>query len=235
MVSDKKLSKLLGLAQCKESHENLRFEFQGWWVSSFQKLIPFILSFSSPRSSESNLIIFPSVFPLSFSVTLCVSNSFPPPCKNPSAPFSLPLPPLPPILHLTGFIHHFLAHLALFPTLSDELTLELRNDGRVLVEEGKRVWSGYLRTKDKCKDCERTQDILRKSGREYNGCKEGCGFERRGFALKFKEQYCKIGRLGAIDYLLMINWRSKLFKMSYWMNINSTTLTLIAIIESFHR
>ncbi|KAI4824538.1 hypothetical protein KUCAC02_013042 [Chaenocephalus aceratus] len=30
----------------------------------------------------------------------------------------------------TGFIHHSPAHLALFPTLSDELTLELRDDGR---------------------------------------------------------------------------------------------------------
>ncbi|KAA8590992.1 hypothetical protein FQN60_001935 [Etheostoma spectabile] len=35
-----------------------------------------------------------------------------------------------------SFIHHSLAHLALFPTLSDELTLELRDGGREVVVNG---------------------------------------------------------------------------------------------------
>ncbi|KAG7228269.1 hypothetical protein INR49_009130 [Caranx melampygus] len=71
---------------------------------------------------------------------LCISISFPPPVLVPPPPLiprpPPPLPPLPPILRLTRFIHHSLAHLALFPTLSDELTLESRDDGRRELDDG---------------------------------------------------------------------------------------------------
>lgn len=57
-----------------------------------------------------------------------------------SSTASLSHPPSPPlILRLTSFIHHSLAHLALFFSLSDELTLELRDDGREVGVKERRV------------------------------------------------------------------------------------------------
>lgn len=112
--------------------------------------VPFILSFSTPPPSlsvqPSNL---PSLAHLPF-----FSLRLPLPPPTCTLPFLL-LPFLPPILRLTSFIHHSLAHLALFPTLSDELTLELRDGGREVGVRGMcREGCGGV-FEDKCGEVER--------------------------------------------------------------------------------
>lgn len=96
--------------------------------------------FSSPsQCSQCSPVIFPQTSLFSFSALrsiLMSSWSY----AFPSSPAPLTLPA---ILFLTSFIHHSLAHLALFPSLLDELTLELKDDGKEVAVRG----VGYLSRK----------------------------------------------------------------------------------------
>lgn len=154
--------------------------FQGWCLSSFQMypssyLFPLLL-----HPSQCNPVIFLAQH--NSPVLLCFISRLPSTCALPSSPVPLSLPP---ILRLTSFIHHSLAHLALFPTPSDELTLELRDDGREvgvrgMCQErvgGRDIW-GQVHGEEYVKDLKR-KDISKSAEENLKDVDEGCRLRRR--------------------------------------------------------
>lgn len=203
IVSDKKLTKL---RDWLSEESDLVFMFQMIFIIFPD--VPFILCFSSPPLS---LSVQPNNIS-SLAYLLCFTLHTPTPPHLCCPPPLLPPLSLPPILRLTSFIHHSLAHLALFPTLSDELTLELRDDGREVGVRGMcrvgrgdvwgqsvgRVRERILKRKDVGESWEENVKDIKRDVRIKGG------FCTKGWYLVKHEDRQK-GKLGPVDCPVMMN------------------------------